>query len=216
MAGGRCCGRSLTEPLCRSKVSWASGRPLVEIFGGLGDPRRTADKRRETCENCKVVRGDIRTGYAKTHFPHCGIDNAVRVGYQRGIPPRDVLLMSIPSPPRLLKYGSTLFPALLAVMGLLLLVRWVRSGPAVSIARRVPGLDRAPAIAPASAAVRPVPGEPIPGPGQPSAITAAWPWFRGPVARCVSPARNSQGRQAKPRRRLRGLPACRVPTSGRR
>lgn len=96
--------------------------------------------------------------------------------------------MSIPSPPRLLRYGSTLFPALLAVMGLLLLVRWVRSGPAVPIARRVPGLDGAPAIAPvsASAAVRPVPGEPIPGPGRPSAITAAWPWFRGPDRDAIS------------------------------
>ena len=73
-------------------------------------------------------------------------------------------------------------------MGLLLLVRWVRSGPAVPIARRVPGLDGAPAIAPvsASAAVRPVPGEPIPGPGRPSAITAAWPWFRGPDRDAIS------------------------------
>ena len=92
--------------------------------------------------------------------------------------------MSLPSPPRLLKYGSTLLPMLLAVMGLLLVVRWVRSGPAVPIARRVPGLDEVPvdALGPAagSVAVRPVPGQPIPGPGRPSAITAAWPWFRGP------------------------------------
>ena len=49
--------------------------------------------------------------------------------------------MSILSPPRLLKYGSTLFPALLALMGLLLVVRWVRSGPSISIIERVPGLD---------------------------------------------------------------------------
>jgi len=56
----------------------------------------------------------------------------------------------------------------------------------VPIARRVPGLDGAPAIAPASAAVRPVPGEPIPGPGRPSAITAAWPWFRGPDRDAIS------------------------------
>ena len=53
--------------------------------------------------------------------------------------------MSTPSPPRLLKYGSTLFPVLLAVMGLLLVVRWVRSGPAVSIVPRVPGRDGVPA-----------------------------------------------------------------------
>lgn len=92
--------------------------------------------------------------------------------------------MPTSSPPRLLKYGSTLLPMILACMGLLLVVRWVRSGPAVLIVRRVPGLDRVPADAmtpaAASAAVRPIPGEPVPGPGRPSAIVASWPWFRGP------------------------------------
>ena len=47
------------------------------------------------------------------------------------------------------------------------------------IAVRVPGLDEVP-VETAAVAVRPEPGEPIPGPGLPSAITAAWPWFRGP------------------------------------
>jgi outer membrane protein assembly factor BamB len=79
---------------------------------------------------------------------------------------------------------------LLALMGLLLVVRWVLSGPTVSIAERVPGLDGAPAetaaTASASSTGRPVPGEPIPGPGRPSAITAAWPWFRGPDHDAIS------------------------------
>ena len=98
--------------------------------------------------------------------------------------------MPIPSPPRLLTYGSTLFPVLLAVMGLLLVVRWVRSGPTVGVIRRVPGLDNVPADAltpvAASAAVRPAPGEPVPGPGRPSAIVAEWPWFRGPENDAIS------------------------------
>ena len=94
--------------------------------------------------------------------------------------------MSTPSPPRLLKYGSTLFPVLLAVMGLVLVIRWVRSGPVVSIFPRVPGLDHVPVEAKASDAVRPEPGEPIPGPGRPSTIAAAWPWFRGPDHDAIS------------------------------
>ncbi len=87
--------------------------------------------------------------------------------------------MPRPVPPRLLKLGSVLLPALLAVMGLLLMVRWVFSGPAVFIAPRVPGLDGAPPEGAAVAAVRPVPGEPVSGPGRRSWITAAWPCFRG-------------------------------------
>ncbi len=88
--------------------------------------------------------------------------------------------MLTPSPQRLLKYGSTLFPVLLAAMGLLLVVRWVQSGPSVEIDLREPGRDKVPLDAAAVAAVRPEPGEPIAGPGQPSTIAAAWPWFRGP------------------------------------
>ena len=94
--------------------------------------------------------------------------------------------MSIRFSSWLLKYGSKLFPLLLAVMGLLLVVRWVRSGPAMTIIRRMPGLDGAPVETAGPAAVRPVPGEPIPGPGQPSTITAAWPWFRGPDRDAIS------------------------------
>ena len=114
--------------------------------------------------------------HAKTS---CGVDIAVKVGYDRGNPPRDVLLMSTPSSPRLLKYGSTLFPLLLAIMGLLLVVRWVGSGPAVPIVPRVPGRDQVP-VETATTAVRPEPGEPISGPGRPSTIAATWPCFRGP------------------------------------
>ncbi len=92
--------------------------------------------------------------------------------------------MLTPSPQRLLKYGSTLFPVLLAVMGLLLVVRWVQSGPTVLVERRVPGLDMVPAEPVVTVVAEPpkkaVPGEPIAGPGQPSTIAAEWPWFRGP------------------------------------
>lgn len=80
---------------------------------------------------------------------------------------------------RLLSLGGTLFPALLAVMGLLLLVRWVYSGPAFSIMPRVPGMDGAPSEAAVPLAQRPVPGEPVRGPGGRSSIAAAWPCFRG-------------------------------------
>jgi len=94
--------------------------------------------------------------------------------------------MPTPTPPRLLKYCSTLLPVFLAVMGLLLIVRWVCSGSAVQITARVPGLDLVPAETAAPAAVRPVPGEPIPGPGRPSTIATAWPWFRGPDHDAIS------------------------------
>jgi hypothetical protein len=73
---------------------------------------------------------------------------------------------------RLLKHSSTLVPALLALLGLVVLVRWASVGPAVTITSRVPGLDGAPPPVVAPAEVRPVPGEPARGPGKPAAFAA--------------------------------------------
>jgi outer membrane protein assembly factor BamB len=101
--------------------------------------------------------------------------------------------MSIFSPQRLLKHGSIFFPALLAIMGLLIVVRWVSSGPNVLISLRVPGRDGVPAET-TSAAVKPTPGEPTAGPGRPSTITAAWPWFRGPDRDAINKEKNRLAR----------------------
>jgi outer membrane protein assembly factor BamB len=50
----------------------------------------------------------------------------------------------------------------------------------------VPGRDQVPAETATSVMVRPEPGEPITGLGRPSAIAAAWPWFRGPDRDAIS------------------------------
>jgi outer membrane protein assembly factor BamB len=75
---------------------------------------------------------------------------------------------------------SFLIPTLLAAIGLGLLVAWAYTGPGVRLVMRIAGLDGAPWGAPTAAATHPTPGEPIRGEGRPSAITAAWPCFRGP------------------------------------
>lgn len=116
--------------------------------------------------------------------------------------------MSSPSPPPLLKFGSILFPTLLAVLGLLLVVRWVRSGPAVFIVPRVPGLDGAPKEAVAPPAVRPRAGKTTRGQGQPSQITAAWPCFRGADRDAINkePIRLARSWPASGPRRLWSVP----------
>ena len=73
-----------------------------------------------------------------------------------------------------------LIPFALAVLGRAALTLWAGVRPLVSLERRVPGLDEAPAVPPTPIAERPVAGEPVRAGGQASKISAAWPWFRGP------------------------------------
>lgn len=73
-------------------------------------------------------------------------------------------------------------PALVAVLGAVLIGVWVSGADPGSLEVRVPGLDR-PAGAAGDAAgqrVAPTPGQPVSGPGQPSSLPGQWPWFRGP------------------------------------
>jgi outer membrane protein assembly factor BamB len=74
---------------------------------------------------------------------------------------------------------SLLLPGLMAVLGIAALVYWAGTGPIPQLQARVPGLDKAPAPGPAKIAKRPVQGEPVYGPGNPSALNGAWPCFRG-------------------------------------
>lgn len=75
---------------------------------------------------------------------------------------------------------NLLLPGMLAVLGIVALVFWINIRPIPELQARLPGLDNAPAPGPAKIAKRPVLGEPVYGPGQPSKLTGSWPWFRGP------------------------------------
>jgi outer membrane protein assembly factor BamB len=134
-------------------------------------------------------------------------------------PPRDAFMSTPsvptssapnPSAPRLLKLSGALFPVLLSVLGLLLVVRWVRSGPLMPIPARVPGLDQVPAEAALIAAVRPQPGEPILGPGRASTVAAAWPCFRGPDRDAINKetVRLARSWPAAGPKRLWSVPLC--------
>jgi outer membrane protein assembly factor BamB len=75
---------------------------------------------------------------------------------------------------------SLVVPSLLALIGVAAIALWVQSGPLVEVQARISGLDGAPPAEDRSTIERPVPGEPVAGPGAASAIQGAWPWFRGP------------------------------------
>ncbi len=75
--------------------------------------------------------------------------------------------------------ASLAVPGVLGIGGIVLLVLWVGTRPATPLDARVPGLDGVPPSAAPKAAARPVPGNPVQGAGQPSALPGAWPWFRG-------------------------------------
>ena len=74
---------------------------------------------------------------------------------------------------------SLLLPCLLAATCIAALVFWAGTGPLPQLHARTPGLDKAPAARPATIAQRPVQGEPVYGPGRPSSLAGAWPFFRG-------------------------------------
>jgi outer membrane protein assembly factor BamB len=73
---------------------------------------------------------------------------------------------------------SILPAGLLAVVGLIALAFWASVGPQPALQARVPGLDR-PANREAAGLIRPLVGKLETFDGQPSAITASWPRFRG-------------------------------------
>ena len=76
--------------------------------------------------------------------------------------------------------AGILIPALLAAVGIALIVAWAGTGSLAPLEARVPGLDEVPPALPSRTLPRPVPGEPVRSDGRPSKIAAMWPWFRGP------------------------------------
>ena len=78
------------------------------------------------------------------------------------------------------RLAAILIPSALALAGMVLIALWIGVGPSTPLQARVPGLDGAPRGLAAKTASRPVPGEPVRSVGRESAITAAWPCFRGP------------------------------------
>lgn len=78
--------------------------------------------------------------------------------------------------------SDVILPVVVAGIGAVLIGVWVGTSHTERVELRVPGMDR-----PAGAQAKkrgeqtaPVPGEPTAGPGTPSEVAGAWPWFRGP------------------------------------
>jgi outer membrane protein assembly factor BamB len=80
------------------------------------------------------------------------------------------------------RISDAIVPALVAVVGAVLIGVWVGGAGPQPLELRVPGLDRTSGDEGAGQAVlvAPVPGQPVMGPGKPSDVTGSWPWFRGP------------------------------------
>ncbi len=81
-----------------------------------------------------------------------------------------------------------IIPACIAVVGAALIGFWLRSGVPQELALREPGQDRPAGTSSDAGPARtaPVAGEPVAGPGKRSAVTASWPWFRGPQGDGIS------------------------------
>jgi outer membrane protein assembly factor BamB len=75
---------------------------------------------------------------------------------------------------------TSIVPALLAFVGVVLLILWTSMAPSSQFAVRVPGLDDTPRTAAASDERELVAGQPISGPGIALDVTCDWPGFRGP------------------------------------
>jgi outer membrane protein assembly factor BamB len=74
---------------------------------------------------------------------------------------------------------AVIFPASLAVIGVVLLVLWTSVAPSSQFSERKPGLDGTPQAATDSDSRALVAGEPIAGVGVPPDIPGLWPAFRG-------------------------------------
>lgn len=77
--------------------------------------------------------------------------------------------------------SDAILPALVAAIGAVLIGGWVGTAHTDRFELRVPGMDRPTGARVAERAEQavPVPGEPVTGPGSPSEVSGAWPWFRG-------------------------------------
>ena len=75
--------------------------------------------------------------------------------------------------------AGVLIPALLALVGVVLLSWWAGAELVTPFATREPGQDHAPAIGAEQPPETPVPGDPIVSDGKPSDLAGQWPWFRG-------------------------------------
>jgi outer membrane protein assembly factor BamB len=77
---------------------------------------------------------------------------------------------------------DAIIPAIVAIVGTVLIGVWISSRSAGDFELRVPGLDQEGmgSAAASEPAAPPVPGAPQPGDGAPSKVQGSWPWFRGP------------------------------------
>ena len=73
-----------------------------------------------------------------------------------------------------------ILPASLAVMGVVVLVPWLKTGSPGDMELRTPWLDRSEGDSVARLEPTPEPGEPIASGAQPADLPGEWPWFRGP------------------------------------
>ena len=73
-----------------------------------------------------------------------------------------------------------ILPASLAVVGVVLLVSWLKTGPPGDMELRGPWLDRSEGDSVAQLEPTPEPGEPIASGVKPADLPGEWPWFRGP------------------------------------
>lgn len=74
--------------------------------------------------------------------------------------------------------AGALLPAVLAIVGVGIVVAWTNASVSHRLEPRLPGLDRAKQTVTASLA-GPVAGQLARGPGAPSSVPGEWPWFRG-------------------------------------
>lgn len=78
--------------------------------------------------------------------------------------------------------SDAIIPVSVAVTGVVLIGVWIGTSDSKSFDNRVPGMDRPSGLEEVGAGEdeAPEPGRPVAGPGQPSDVNGAWPWFRGP------------------------------------
>ncbi|TWU42424.1 outer membrane protein assembly factor BamB family protein [Novipirellula artificiosorum] len=93
---------------------------------------------------------------------------------------------------------TVIFPASLAVIGIVLLVLWTALAPTSQFARRKPGLDGTPETAANTDNRDLVAGEPTMGPGQPAPIEGAWSGFRGPNRDAIATDKTPLARRHAP------------------
>jgi len=81
---------------------------------------------------------------------------------------------------------TSIVPASMAIVGVVLLVLWTSMAPSSQFAVREPGLDNTPQAAVDSDARELVAGQPVAGPGIALDVMCDWPGFRGPRRDAIS------------------------------